>query len=242
MSASQQSIIIRQWHIIQFLLRSSGYVSTNDIKSYLDTKQIPAEIRTIQRDMATLATALPLECRKDDKPYSWRWQRLENVERVDLSLSEMLVFHQVDTQLRGVLPADLMERLEPLLSRSRLTLAMIGQDLDMHLNTDSTDTLGGQSIKKKGTQGFIDPYTSPAGILYKWLRQMKSHLRRTQTGKITPLVLFKQLPHWRTLVSTEDLQNLETELLNIGLQPLSQEIHQTLKKIQQPNKLTRNVS
>ncbi|OOS07138.1 hypothetical protein SAMN02745664_1122 [Moraxella cuniculi DSM 21768] len=234
MSASQQSIIVRQWHIIQFLLRSSGYVSTNDIKSYLDTKQIPAEIRTIQRDMATLATALPLECRKDDKPYSWRWQRLENVERVDLSLSEMLVFHQVDTQLRGVLPADLMERLEPLLSRSRLTLAMIGQDLDMHLNTDSTDTPSGQSIKKKGTQGFINPYTSPAGILYKWLRQMKSHLRRTQTDKITPRILFEQLPHWRTLVSTEDLQNLETELLNIGLHPLSQEIHQTLKKSNNP--------
>lgn len=123
MSNSSSSVIRRQWQIITYLIKTDRYVSSNDIQDHLNQHGHKAEIRTIQRDLQTLQDSFPLECRKDDKPYSWRWQRLPNSNQHTLSLQQALVLRLLETELKHMLPNDILDLLEPLLMRARLLLA-----------------------------------------------------------------------------------------------------------------------
>lgn len=116
-------IIKRQLLIIQLLLEGN-YVSTRQIQGHLAKHNIDAKLRSIQRDLVTLEDILPVECRKDDKPYSWRWQRLNNTKLNQLSLSQAIALRLVETELKGVIPADLYNRLEPLFVKSHFVTGL----------------------------------------------------------------------------------------------------------------------
>lgn len=127
MNNNSTDIIKRQLLIIQLLLEGK-YVSTRQIQEHLATHGIDTKLRSIQRDLAMLEDILPLESRKDDKPYSWRWQRLSNTKSNQLSLSQAIALRLVETELKGVIPNDLYERLEPLFVKSNFVtgLSQIG--------------------------------------------------------------------------------------------------------------------
>lgn len=76
MNNTSANIIKRQLMIIQFLLERN-IVSTEDVQNHLKKVGIDVQIRSIQRDLAVLEEIIPLECKKEDKPYSWRWQRMQ---------------------------------------------------------------------------------------------------------------------------------------------------------------------
>lgn len=117
MNNNSSDIIKRQLLIIQLLLEGN-YVSTRQIQEHLATHSIKTKLRSIQRDLLTLEDILPIECRKDDKPYSWRWQKLSNTRHNQLSLSQAIALRLVETELKGVIPTDLYDRLEPLFIKS----------------------------------------------------------------------------------------------------------------------------
>ena len=117
MNNNSTDIIKRQLLIIQLLLECN-YVSTRQIQEHLATHGIRTKLRSIQRDLLTLVDILPIECRKDDKPYSWRWQKLSNTRHNQLSLSQAIALRLVESELKGVIPTDLYDRLEPLFIKS----------------------------------------------------------------------------------------------------------------------------
>ena len=123
MNNNSTDIIKRQLLIIQLLLEGK-YVSTRQIQEHLATHGIDTKLRSIQRDLAMLEDILPLECRKDDKPYSWRWQRLSNTKLNQLSLSQAIAIRLVETELKGVIPNDLYKRLEPLFVKSHFVTGL----------------------------------------------------------------------------------------------------------------------
>lgn len=122
-NSNSADIIKRQLLIIQLLLEGN-YVSTRQIQEYLAKHNIDAKLRSIQRDLVTLEDILPVECRKDDKPYSWRWQRLNNTKLNQLSLSQAIALRLVETELKGVIPTDLYNRLEPLFVKSHFVTGL----------------------------------------------------------------------------------------------------------------------
>ncbi len=124
MSNTTKSIIARQWQIIDFLLQVGNYVSTSQIQSHLKEKGMEAEMRTVQRDLKLLQEIIPLECRTDDKPYSWRWQRLDNANEHHLNLTQAVAFRLIETELKQHIPSDLMLQLDPILMKARFVLAM----------------------------------------------------------------------------------------------------------------------
>ena len=123
MNNNSTDIIKRQLLIIQLLLEGK-YVSTRQIQEHLATHGIDTKLRSIQRDLAMLEDILPVECRKDDKPYSWRWQRLSNTKLNQLSLSQAIAIRLVETELKGVIPNDLYKRLEPLFVKSHFVTGL----------------------------------------------------------------------------------------------------------------------
>lgn len=145
MNNTSANIIKRQLMIIQFLLESN-YVSTEDVQNHLKKVGIDVQIRSIQRDLAVLEEIIPLECKKEDKPYSWRWQRMANTTIHGLSMSQALALRIVETELKGVLPDDLYQRLTPLFVKAQFIRGI--SDIN--------------SSKQKSVEEFID--SNPTNI------------------------------------------------------------------------------
>lgn len=118
MSQSSSKIIIRQWKIIQFLL-NQGYVTTTEIEEYLYQQGIETAQRTIQRDLNLLEKIFPLECRRDCMPHNWRWKKTETTIK-GLSLSQAVILHLVNKELRDVLPQHILTELNPLFEKAKL--------------------------------------------------------------------------------------------------------------------------
>ena len=121
MSQSSSKIIIRQWKIIQFLL-NQGYVTTTEIEEYLYQQGIETAQRTIQRDLNLLEKIFPLECRRDCMPHNWRWKKTETTIK-GLSLSQAVILHLVNKELRDVLPRHILTELNPLFEKAKLITA-----------------------------------------------------------------------------------------------------------------------
>ena len=124
MSRESSKVITRQWHIVRYLLNGQ-YVSTTEIKMHLEALEIEAELRTIQRDLIMLQGVFPLECRRDSIPHSWRWQRLLDSPIKGLDLSQALTLCLVEAQLQEILPARLLQELQPLFEKARLITGML---------------------------------------------------------------------------------------------------------------------
>ena len=121
MSQESSKVISRQWKIIQFLL-DSKYVSTADIETHLRNQGIDATQRTIQRDLNLLEKLFPLECRRDCMPHNWRWKKTETTIK-GLSLSQAVILHLVNKELRDVLPQHILTELNPLFEKAKLITA-----------------------------------------------------------------------------------------------------------------------
>lgn len=148
MNNTTQQLIKRQLLIIQLLLKGH-YVSTQQIQNYLKEHGIETKLRTLQRDLISLEEILPIECRKDDKPYSWRWQRLSNTAEHQLSLSQAIALRLVETELKGIIPTDLYERLQPLFIKSHFVTGLSQlQGIGYSFNNDESQGL---------EAGVIDP-------------------------------------------------------------------------------------
>ena len=123
MSQSSSKIIIRQWKIIQFLL-NHGYVTTTEIEEHLYEQGLETAQRTIQRDLNLLEKIFPLalECRRDCMPHNWRWKKVETTIK-GLSLSQAVILHLVNKELRDVLPEHILIELNPLFEKAKLITA-----------------------------------------------------------------------------------------------------------------------
>ena len=121
MSRPSSKVIIRQWKIIQFLL-NNGYVTTADIEEYLYEQGLETAQRTIQRDLNLLEKIFPLECRRDCMPHNWHWKKIETTVK-GLSLSQAIILHLVNKELRDVLPQHILTELNPLFEKAKLITA-----------------------------------------------------------------------------------------------------------------------
>lgn len=118
MSQVSSKIILRQWHIVLFLLRHH-YVSTKEIMDHLVCQGIAATQRTVQRDLLQLEQIFPLDCRRDSLPYSWRWRR--NAHPVaGLNLKQAVILSLVEEELSQLIPPHILQELAPLFKRARL--------------------------------------------------------------------------------------------------------------------------
>ena len=124
MSQESSKVIARQWHIVRYLLNGQ-YVSTTEIKIHLELLGIETELRTIQRDLLMLQGVFPLECRRDSVPHSWRWQRVPDTALKGLDLSQALTLRLVEEQLQDVMPARLLQELQPLFEKARVVISML---------------------------------------------------------------------------------------------------------------------
>lgn len=213
MSQESSKVITRQWHIVRYLLNGQ-YVSTTEIKIHLETLGISTELRTIQRDLIMLQGVFPLECRRDSVPHSWRWQRLADTAVKGLGLSQALTLRLVEEQLQDVMPARLLQELQPLFEKARVVTGMspAPQPHDEARERKFNRDIGISGI---GRRGAFDHSRSPidtwlveaAGRMSSWLSNPEKQRQKQAKQAVAEMI---------DRLNEIDLSEMTVELRRIG--------------------------
>ena len=115
--------LYRQWQILS-RLSTGKWMGTRELQEILEREGIEISLRTIQRDLNLLEKIFPLalECRRDCMPHNWRWKKVETTIK-GLSLSQAVILHLVNKELRDVLPEHILIELNPLFEKAKLITA-----------------------------------------------------------------------------------------------------------------------
>ena len=213
MSQESSKVITRQWHIVRYLLNGQ-YVSTSEIKIHLETLDIETELRTIQRDLVMLQGVFPLECRRDSVPHSWRWQRLPDSPIQGLDLSQALTLRLVEEQLQDVMPARLLQELQPLFEKARVVTGMLAA-MPSREDAQERKFQRGMGLEGFHRRGAFDDSRSPIDA---WLSEVVGRMstwfsnpdqQRQQEAKQALVEVIERL-------NQADLVDLAVELKRIG--------------------------
>lgn len=217
MSKTNENHIKRQWQIIQFLIGTDNYTSSDDVLKNLQENGFDVKERTVQRDLNALAEIFPIECRKDDKPYSWRWQRVENSKKNLMNYEQAMIFMLVDSELREFLPDDLLERLYPLFVKAKMVMAGI----DYQQRVAQSDM---SIFKDRGHGGF-----------YGAMPPSNRHILEQALQKLAELNPFKTNPQnlepWQYMVKQEDMDTLLAVLQEQGFENFAKSLKGLDKKL-----------
>ncbi len=214
--------LLRQWHIVQYLIQTESYLSSNDVLSYIQSLGLDASDRTIQRDLVILSDIFPIECRKDDKPYSWRWQRLPNTKKSQLSYEQAIVLTLVDSELKPLLPDDLLERLRPLFIKAKMHLAGIDYT---HTSQSDENVIQPNFIAPNKPQGLANVNISPTHLARSYLNRLI---------KLKPYAHQNTQEPWQYMVQKQDILELQSVLKEQGLDSMAQLLSGLEKKLKSP--------
>lgn len=106
--------VLRQWHMLRLVPRYPQKISVQAIKGALEVQGFDTTERTIQRDLVELSRAFPLVVDERAKPFGWSWQRdAHSFDLPGLTVSEALTWVLAEQHLQKLLPAAIVEHLQP---------------------------------------------------------------------------------------------------------------------------------
>lgn len=111
----------RQWQMLSELQRKR-WTGTKSLQKKLSQAGFDVSIRTIQRDLNQLAQQFPIES-NGENPQGWRWTEDSPQQNLpQMSISEAIAFHLVESNLRQILPQSFLAEMQPWfqLARSQL--------------------------------------------------------------------------------------------------------------------------
>jgi predicted DNA-binding transcriptional regulator YafY len=120
----KKSTLLRQWEMMRMLTVSrwdrktdGGWDKASEIAARLNDKGYEVSIRTVQRDLKELSEIFPIELiDKNPRDYGWRWTKGANLDIPGMSISEALAMQLVETHLRQMLPASMLDGLQGVFS------------------------------------------------------------------------------------------------------------------------------
>ncbi len=118
------STLLRQWEMMRMLTvsradtRQDGrWDKASDIATRLNDYGYKVSVRTVQRDLKDLSEIFPIEL-NDNNPrdFGWRWPRGTHLDIPGMSIPEALAMRLVETHLKQLLPASMLEGLQGMFS------------------------------------------------------------------------------------------------------------------------------
>jgi predicted DNA-binding transcriptional regulator YafY len=112
----------RQWAMLRHIPRYPRRIDATALRRKLEDAGYRITLRSIQRDLIRLSTALPLMS-DHAKPQGWSWR--EEADQLDLPYLEpqaALTFHLVERYLRQLLPESTLKYLSPWFRTARTVL------------------------------------------------------------------------------------------------------------------------
>lgn len=105
--------LLRQWCMLRSIPRQPRRIDAQSLKRQLHSAGFAVSLRTVQRDLVSLSSRLPLVA-DDAKPQGWSWK--SDMPQLDLPTLEpqaALVFYLAEKHLSPLLPASTLDHLRP---------------------------------------------------------------------------------------------------------------------------------
>ncbi|WP_222948138.1 helix-turn-helix transcriptional regulator [Thauera sedimentorum] len=119
-----RATILRHWQLLRLLPRYPQKITAQELKQALAVHGFDTTERTVQRDLMDLSSAFPLVVDERAKPYGWSWQReARSFDLPGLSVAEALTWVLAEQHLRSLLPAGIVEHLQPQFQAARSRLS-----------------------------------------------------------------------------------------------------------------------
>ena len=105
--------VARQWELLKRLPTSGPGKSAGELRQELKDLGFAVGKRQVERDLQQLSEAFPLHCNDRSIPWGWRWLDRASVDLPGLTTAEALSLKLVEETVRPMLPASLLQALEP---------------------------------------------------------------------------------------------------------------------------------
>ena len=126
----KKSTLLRQWEMMR-MLTVSRYDKQTDgqwdkaraIATKLNDRGYAVSVRTVQRDLQELSEIFDIEVNdKNPRDYGWRWRKGANLNIPGMSVSEALAMRLVETHMKQLLPATMLDGLQGVFSLAQAKL------------------------------------------------------------------------------------------------------------------------
>lgn len=126
--AAQHHALARQWEVLRQLPNRAPGITARELLGRLESAGFSTSKRTIERDLAELATLFGIICNDKGSPYGWYWMKGVSAELPGLSLADAVSLQIVESLLRPLLPPALLEALEGRFQEARRKLKELAPD------------------------------------------------------------------------------------------------------------------
>ena len=117
-----QQSLARQWELLKRLPAKGPGATTRELVAWLQNEGYPATKRTVERDLVDLSNLFPLTCNDKGIPYGWHWMEGQGADLPGLTVADAVSLSLVEELLRPLLPAAILESLEPRFTQARKKL------------------------------------------------------------------------------------------------------------------------
>ena len=125
---AQHHALARQWEVLRQLPNRAPGITARELLGRLESAGFSTSKRTIERDLAELATLFGIICNDKGSPYGWYWMKGVSAELPGLSLADAVSLQIVESLLRPLLPPALLEALEGRFQEARRKLKELAPD------------------------------------------------------------------------------------------------------------------
>lgn len=125
---AQHHALARQWEVLRQLPNRPPGITARELLCRLESAGFSTSKRTIERDLAELATLFGIICNDKGSPYGWYWMKGVSAELPGLSLTDAVSLQIVESLLRPLLPPALLEALEGRFQEARRKLKELAPD------------------------------------------------------------------------------------------------------------------
>lgn len=123
--AAQHHALARQWQLLRLLPSRAPGITSRALAAQLEHAGFPVTKRTVERDLAELATLFGIVCNDKGTPYGWHWMKGEFADLPGQTLADAVSMQLVESLLRPLLPAAVLESLESRFQQARDKLATL---------------------------------------------------------------------------------------------------------------------
>jgi len=121
--ASTRHTLSRQWELLKLLPGRGAGKTAKELAEALNDAGFRVSKRQVERDLGDLMESFPIDCNNASSPYGWRWVPGASVDIPGLTLAEALSLHLIEETLRPLLPASVLQSVEPRLRQAAKKLA-----------------------------------------------------------------------------------------------------------------------
>jgi predicted DNA-binding transcriptional regulator YafY len=105
--------LLRQWAMLRLIPRFPRRIDTPTLHSQLLGQGVTVSLRTVQRDLNSLATTFPLDF-DESKPQGWCWQEgASQLEIPSMDAHAALTFNLVEQYMQNMLPTSILHQMAP---------------------------------------------------------------------------------------------------------------------------------